>query len=90
LDENEEEENPHERWFQRSPPVEYNEKLPLEYFDFIVIDECHRSIYNLWMQVLDYFDAFQIGLTATPDKRTLHTFSKTCSEYSHEMAIAME
>ena len=41
-------------------------KLPIEFFDFIIIDECHRSIYNLWKQVLDYFDALQVGLTATP------------------------
>ncbi|MCX8481419.1 MAG: DEAD/DEAH box helicase family protein, partial [Sediminibacterium sp.] len=62
---------------------------PLEYFDFIVIDECHRSIYNLWQQVLDYFDAFQIGLTATPDARTIAYFNQNMvSEYSHEMAVA--
>lgn len=51
----------------------YNAKYPIEFFDFIIIDECHRSIYNIWKQVLDYFDAFQIGLTATPDKRTFGT-----------------
>jgi type I restriction enzyme R subunit len=39
---------------------------PAEEFDVIIIDECHRSIYNLWRQVLEYFDAFLIGLTATP------------------------
>ncbi|MCX7649519.1 MAG: DEAD/DEAH box helicase family protein, partial [Flavobacteriales bacterium] len=55
LDESAEEENPHERWQPKEvPPVEYNEKLPIEFFAFIFIDECHRSIYNLWMQVLDY------------------------------------
>ncbi len=51
-------------------PVVYNEKVPPEFFDFIFIDECHRSIYNLWQQVIDYFDASLIGLTATPDNRT--------------------
>ena len=51
-------------------PVAYNTKIPPEFFDFIVIDECHRSIYNLWRQVLEYFDAFLTGLTATPDNRT--------------------
>ena len=73
LDEKSEEENPNERdWQPKEPlPVVYNEKIPVEFFDVIVIDECHRSIYNLWKQVLDYFDAFLIGLTATPDKRTL-------------------
>jgi type I restriction enzyme R subunit len=90
LDESVEEENPAERWQPKEvPPVEYNGKVPVEFFDFIVIDECHRSIYNLWKQVLDYFDAFQVGLTATPDKRTYGYFHENVvSEYTHEMAIA--
>jgi type I restriction enzyme, R subunit len=57
-------------------PVVYSPKVPLEFFDFIFIDECHRSIYNLWQQVLDYFDSFLIGLTATPDNRTYGFFKK--------------
>ncbi|MBI4623403.1 MAG: DEAD/DEAH box helicase family protein, partial [Verrucomicrobia bacterium] len=70
-------------------PVVYNEKIPPEFFEFIVIDECHRSIYNLWLQVLDYFDAFLIGLTATPDNRTYGFFHKNVvSDYSHEKAVA--
>jgi type I restriction enzyme R subunit len=78
------------KWAKRDPlPVAYNEKLPIEFFDFIVIDECHRSIYNLWQQVLDYFDAFLIGLTATPDKRTFGYFNQNVvSEYTHEDAVA--
>ena len=89
LDESAEEENPNERWQPKEPlPVIYNEKLPIEFFDFIVIDECHRSIYNLWMQVLDYYDSFQIGLTATPDNRTYGYFNQNIvSEYNHEQAI---
>lgn len=77
-------------WEPREPmPVVYDEKIPIEEFDFIVIDECHRSIYNLWKQVLDYFDAFLIGLTATPDKRTFGFFNENVvSEYSHEEAVA--
>lgn len=68
--------------------VKYNPKYPCELFDFIIIDECHRSIYNVWQQVLDYFDAFQIGLTATPDKRTFGYFNENVvSEYSREQAI---
>ena len=68
--------------------VKYNQKYPCEFFDFIIIDECHRSIYNVWQQVLDYFDAFQIGLTATPDKRTFGYFNENVvSEYSREQAI---
>lgn len=91
LDEKTEEENPAERgWQPKEPlPVVYNEKVPIEEFDFIVIDECHRSIYNVWQQVLDYFDAFLIGLTATPDKRTFGFFNENVvSEYSHEEAVA--
>lgn len=90
LEESAEEENPAERWQPKEvPPVEYNEKVPIEFFDFIVIDECHRSIYNLWKQVLDYFDVFQVGLTATPDKRTYAYFKENVvSEYTHEMAVA--
>ncbi|MCK4642543.1 DEAD/DEAH box helicase family protein [bacterium] len=69
--------------------VVYNEKYPPEFFDFIVIDECHRSIYNLWRQVIEYFDAFLIGLTATPDTRTFAFFHENIvSEYSHEQAVA--
>ncbi len=53
-----------------------------------MIDECHRSIYNLWKQVLEYFDAFQIGLTATPDNRTFGYFNQNVvSEYTHEQAV---
>ena len=37
--------------------VRYNPAVPVEAFDFIVVDECHRSIYNMWRQVLEYFDA---------------------------------
>jgi type I restriction enzyme R subunit len=62
--------------------------VPIEQFDFIVIDECHRSIYNLWKQVLDYFDAFLIGLTATPDKRTFGFFEENVvSEYTYEESV---
>ncbi|HXB70458.1 MAG TPA: DEAD/DEAH box helicase family protein [Candidatus Acidoferrales bacterium] len=57
-------------------PIEYNRAVPIETFDFVVTDECHRSIYNLWRQVLEYFDAFLIGLTATPSKNTLGFFNQ--------------
>lgn len=72
----------------RPKEVVYNPKIPIETFDFIVVDECHRSIYNLWKQVLDYFDAFYIGLTATPDARTFAFFNRNVvSEYTHEQAV---
>lgn len=90
LDEGAEGVNPAELAQPREPlPVAYNAVLPPEFFDVLVIDECHRSIYNLWKQVLDYFDAFLIGLTATPDKRTFGFFHENVvSEYSHEDAVA--
>lgn len=90
LDEKLEETNPAEiRWEKKTPmPVVYNAKLPVEFFDFIIIDECHRSIYNVWKQVLEYFDAFLIGLTATPDNRTFGFFNQNVvSEYTHEQAV---
>jgi type I restriction enzyme R subunit len=70
-------------------PVEYNPRLPIENFDFIVTDECHRSIYGLWRQVLEYYDAFIIGLTATPSKQTFGFFDQNLvMEYNHERAVA--
>jgi type I restriction enzyme R subunit len=73
----------------RPKTVSYNPKIPIETFDFIITDECHRSIYNLWRQVLEYFDAFLIGLTATPSKQTLGFFHKNLvMEYSHDRAVA--
>jgi len=69
--------------------VDYNSGIPIESFDFIITDECHRSIYNLWRQVLEYFDAFLIGLTATPSKTTLGFFNQNLvTEYTHERAVA--
>src|SRR6267154_1624012 len=64
--------------------VAYNAAIPIEAFDFIVTDECHRSIYNLWRQVLEYFDAFLVGLTATPSKQTIGKLpvSRPCREKS--------
>ncbi len=90
LDEAAEEANPNE-YVETGKPREvvYNKDVPPEFFDFIVIDECHRSIYNLWKQALDYFDAFYIGLTATPDRRTFGFFNENVvSEYRHEEAVA--
>jgi type I restriction enzyme R subunit len=70
-------------------PGVYNPKIPIEAFDFLIADECHRSIYNLWRQVLDYFDASLIGLTATPTKQTIGFFNNNLvMEYGHEQAVA--
>ena len=95
LDESAELDNPNEStWMQQQLkknqpiPVQYTPEVPAELFDFIVIDECHRSIYNLWKQVLDYFDAFLIGLTATPDKRTFGFFNENVvSQYTYEESV---
>ena len=70
-------------------PISYNSALPIETFDFIVTDECHRSIYGLWRQVIDYFDAFVIGLTATPTKHTIGFFNQNMvAEYPYERSVA--
>ena len=91
MDESAEEESMFEQAAANSQPVKevvYNSKFPPEFFDCIIVDECHRSIYNVWNQVLEYFDSFIIGLTATPDKRTFAFFNQNVvSEYSREQAI---
>jgi type I restriction enzyme R subunit len=72
------------------PPktVEYKARLPIEFFDCIVVDECHRSIYNLWRQALEYFDAYIIGLTATPAKQTFGFFNQNLvMEYQRQRAV---
>jgi len=75
--------------FKEPEPIEYNPAIPIETFDIIVTDEAHRSIYNLWAQVLEYFDAYLVGLTATPGKQTFGFFHQNLvMEYNHEMAVA--
>src|SRR5918997_1819438 len=75
---------------RREPlPVVYNPGVPIETFDIIIVDECHRSIYHLWRQVLEYFDAYLVGLTATPSKQTIGFFNQNLvMEYHHEQAVA--
>ncbi len=88
---NDEEERSAATWadLTRLPaPIGYNPAFPIETFDFIVTDECHRSIYNLWRQVLEYFDASLIGLTATPSKQTLGFFNRNLvMDYNHTQAV---
>ncbi len=91
FDESLEEQSVFEIYPQEMQPKEitYNPDIPIETFDFIITDECHRSIYHLWRQVLEYFDAFIIGLTATPSKQTLGFFNQNLvSEYSYEKSVA--
>lgn len=92
LEEENEEKSAFEVWESKGgeiEPLDYNPDLPIESFDFIVADECHRSIYGLWRQVLDYFDAHLIGLTATPTKHTLGFFQQNLvAEYPYERSVA--
>lgn len=91
LDPESEERSAYEVWGgagQEQLPVVYNPTVPIETFDFIVTDECHRSIYGLWRQVLEYFDAHIIGLTATPSMHTLGFFHQNLvSEYPYERSV---
>ncbi len=75
--------------FRDPEPIAYNPRFPIEIFDLIVTDEAHRSIYNLWRQVLEYFDAHLVGLTATPNRQTFGFFNQNLvMEYGHEQAVA--
>jgi len=91
LDESAEEGSAFETWTNEEGevrPVVYNQAVPIEHFDFIVTDECHRSIYGVWRQVLEYFDAHIIGLTATPSTHTLGFFKQNLvAEYPYEQSI---
>ncbi|MFO1278281.1 MAG: type I restriction-modification enzyme R subunit C-terminal domain-containing protein [Burkholderiaceae bacterium] len=73
----------------KDEPIGYNPAIPIETFDIVVTDEAHRSIYRLWRQVLEYFDAYLIGLTATPNKQTFGFFNQNLvMEYGHAQAVA--
>lgn len=65
--------------------------IPIHAFDIIIADECHRG-YSAketgnWKQVIDYFDAVKIGLTATPATHTLAMFKNKIYSYSTEQAV---
>jgi type I restriction enzyme R subunit len=78
-----------ENLFKEPEPIGYNPAIPIETFDIVVTDEAHRSIYNLWRQVLEYYDAYLIGLTATPNKQTFGFFNQNLvMEYGHAQAVA--
>lgn len=72
-------------------PIELNGdiKLPRDYFKFIVIDECHRSIYGKWKNVLKYFnEAYFLGLTATSTKEACSFFNRNIIEnYTYEQSV---
>ena len=74
---------------QQPVEVSYNPKVPIESYDLIIIDGCHRSICGVWRQVLEYFDALLVGLTATPGIQTFAFFDQNMvMEYGHEQAVA--
>ena len=64
--------------------------LPPDFFDLIIVDECHRSIYGRWRKVLEYFDSARvIGLTATPGPETMAFFGNNrVVNYTLERSIA--
>lgn len=73
---------------QEEVEVAYRPELPIELFDFVWIDECHRSIYGKYGQVLDYFDAFKFGLSATPTGITYGWFDgNVVTDYSYEQSV---
>lgn len=71
-------------------PLPENPQLPKDFFDLIIIDECHRSIYSSWQAVLNYFDsAVLLGMTATPIPESLSFFdNNVVADYSLEQSIA--
>jgi type I restriction enzyme R subunit len=76
-------------WEGKPPDVVYNSGIPPEFFDFVIVDECHRSIYELWSQVLLYFDSFLVGLTATPSGKTIGFFNQNLiMQYGHAEAVS--
>lgn len=64
-------------------------KLPPDYFQLIIVDECHRSIYGKWKKVLDYFsEATVLGLTATPTPEAYAYFNKNViEEYTYDDSV---
>ncbi len=74
---------------ERPVEIAYNPRIPIETFDVAIIDECHRSIYGVWRQVIEYFDAYLVGLTATPARQTFGFFNQNLVvEYGHAEAVA--
>ncbi|MBE6851578.1 MAG: DEAD/DEAH box helicase [Ruminococcus sp.] len=66
-----------------------NLTIPPDYFQFIIVDECHRSIYGKWKAVLDYFKGANIlGLTATPTPEAYAYFNQNVVEnYTYERSV---
>ena len=75
-DEDEEASDFERGWVPPPKRVAYNAAIPPEAFDIVIVDECHRSIYGKWRQLLDYFDGQIVGLTATPTVQTAAFFNE--------------
>ena len=90
LSEEDEEASDFERPLNTAPKeIAYSAALPPETFDIVIVDECHRSIYGTWRQLLDYFDAQIIGLTATPTVQTMAFFGENLvAQYPYEKSVA--
>jgi type I restriction enzyme R subunit len=89
LTEDDDEKSLDELGLEPAADITYNPAVPVEFFDLLLVDECHRSIYGTWRQVLEYFDSFLVGLTATPSKQTLGFFAQNMVfSYTHEQAVA--
>jgi type I restriction enzyme R subunit len=75
---------------------DYHQQFSPAAFDVVISDESHRSIYNLWQDTLNYFDAYLVGLTATPadylDRNTFTFFDRPDHEptYSYEYDEAVQ
>lgn len=68
--------------------VAYNPSIPIESFDLVITDECHRSIYGTWRQALECFYAFTVGLTATPSLHRLGFFGRNLvAQYPYERLL---
>ena len=89
LSEEDEEASDFERsWTPPPKEIAYSATMPPETFDVVIVDECHRSIYGTWRQLLDYFDAQIIGLTATPTIQTRAFFNENLvAEYPYEKSV---
>ncbi len=76
--------------------MKYYKSFDIGFFDVIIADESHRSVYNIYKTLFDYFDAIRIGLTATPVKfinRNTYTLfgcenENPTAHYSYEDAIS--
>ncbi len=90
LSEEAEEESEFEHaWTAPPKAVAYSAGMPPETFDVVIVDECHRSIYGTWRQLLDYFDAQIVGLTATPTVQTMAFFNENLvAQYPYERSVA--